>query len=319
MEGGGREGAEVRRTKGGPGASCGFESRLASVPPLVPLPLDCLPRPSARESPPTPPLPEGQAVSPQLNVSFPSLVRLRKLRPTKMGCLARAQLWDARRLTGRFCRDLSTCRKTKQNTTPVRRSRSRGTLGLSRRRRPAQANDWERATVWDISGPGTWSPTAQLQSRLGHSPLRASVSPLRSVGTAGGPTLPTTTPTTSSAAWGTGPAPKSTRPRLALTSALTPPAPLATGSGRSAGLTLRLLPAAPRRSRSFPHPRRRGARLGGGGTTRAGPGQARPPGEAGGPDQPPGLRLRRFPPPGMRLPPGSKSAFTATSLPRARP
>lgn len=329
MEGEGREGAEVGRINGGPGVSRGFESRLAS-PHWYLSPLGCLLRPSAWETPRTPLLPEGRAVSPQLNVSFPSLVRLRKLRPTKVGRLARAQLWGAQRLTGRSCGDLSTCCKAKQNKTKhktqVRRSCSPVTLGLLRCR-PAQANDWERATVWDLSGLGLREGNlvscgpASVSARPLASPCLSFPSAQRRDSWRADPAHHHT----HDFQRGVGHRPgarvcESTRPRLALTSALTPPAPLATGSGHSAGLTLRLLPAARRPSRSFPYPLpEEGPGWGWGGTTR-GRSWAGPAALQGGRSRPASRPWpARFPSPGMRLPPWSKSVFTATSLAPARP
>ena len=61
-EGEGRKGAGGK--EGVPGASRGFESRLASVPSSYLRALGSLPRPSGWESPPTPP-PEGRARRPQ--------------------------------------------------------------------------------------------------------------------------------------------------------------------------------------------------------------------------------------------------------------
>lgn len=110
-----------------------------------------------------------------------------------------------------------------------------------------------------------------------------------------------------------GPSVSVHRPRLALTSALTPPAPLATPSRRHAGLTLPLLPADPRPPRSLLSPE---ARVGG--PTRDCPVQGQPPGQVGGPVQPPGLCLWHS----LRLEGVSRPLgvlFTVTALPRPSP
>lgn len=152
MEGEGREGAEVGRIKGGPGVSRGFESRLASVSPLVPLPSG-LTSPPLGMGNPSHPTPSGRpssesAVKCQLSFTGPfeeteAHEDGATCQGTALGrpALNWAVLWG-------FVYMLEN--KT-QHKTPVRRSCSPVTLGLSRCR-PAQANDWERATVWDISG-----------------------------------------------------------------------------------------------------------------------------------------------------------------------
>lgn len=116
----------------------------------------------------------------------------------------------------------------------------------------AKGEHWERAT--------TWSAAAQLQSQPGRCSPCASVFPFARQGVNRGAESPRDPPIPtpgSTAAWGAGRAAgaaASTRPRLALTSALTPPSP-SPPAGRRAGLTLRLPPAAPSlRDPLYPHP-----------------------------------------------------------------
>lgn len=98
MEGEGRVGAEVKEDKsGGGGAGVGSQPWIRIPPRRCPptrtshlLVVSPPPRPSAWEPPPTPPLPKGQAVTPAAQGQLSFIARLRKLRPTKVGWLARA-------------------------------------------------------------------------------------------------------------------------------------------------------------------------------------------------------------------------------------
>lgn len=110
-----------------------------------------------------------------------------------------------------------------------------------RRNRAALEDAAPWATASERPGARAWSPGTQVQAQPRLAALRASVS------------LPTTTPAASTSAWATGLAARASaapQPRLALTSELTPPAPLATGPGRLCGVDQP--PLARRPSRPFP-------------------------------------------------------------------
>lgn len=135
----------------------------------------------------------------------------------------------------------------------------------------------------------------------------------RSVRNSGGRTVPTTPPASRAAR-----ASASTRPRLALTSALTPPAPFAPGARRRAGLTLPLRPAEPRPPRSLLSPTPARGQAGG---TDAGRYRAGPATRPGGRSRPASRPWpEAFPPPGMRLPPHRTPVYCDISpLPQPRP